>query len=43
MLPRGSMYILKKRGPNTDPWGTPCLTEHLDDFIPWIITWLVRP
>ena len=33
------MYIKKRRGPRTDPWGTPEVALHADDFSPFRTTY----
>jgi len=30
--PRGSMYRINRRGPSTEPWGTPWLTGMVWDI-----------
>ena len=38
ILPRGNIYIVKRIGPNTDPWGTPQVNGELFEFTPFIRT-----
>ena len=40
---RSLMYIKKRRGPRTDPWGTPTPILRLDDFAPLMSTYWERP
>ena len=38
ILPRGNIYMVKRIGPNTDPWGTPQVNGMLFEFTPFIRT-----
>ena len=38
ILPRGNIYVVKRIGPNTDPWGTPQVNGMLFEFTPLIRT-----
>ena len=38
ILPRGSIYMVKRIGPNTDPWGTPQVNGMFFEFTPFIRT-----
>ena len=38
ILPRGNIYIVKRIGPNTEPWGTPQVNGMLFEFTPFIRT-----
>ena len=41
--PRDLVYIEKRRGPRTEPWGTPVTRGHAVDTLPAQVIWEERP